>query len=159
MIKDSTGSNRRKQIAVKLMQTIPPCMRMIRTQMRLAARDELTVPQLRALLSVRRGLSQITMMAEDQGVSQPAMSKMIKLLMKKGWIVKEPPLPHQDQRGLRVKLTSDGNQFLDQIKGRTQIQIGKYLESISELQLHDLAAALTRLESILLLPKGRGHRK
>src|SRR5690242_809645 len=64
-------------------------MRRIREEIRSSSHSEFTVPQLRIMDQLVRGLSTAAELAEYQGVSLAAISKMVDGLVERGLVVRQ----------------------------------------------------------------------
>ena len=96
-------------VADRVMEAVPAVMRRIRLAMRadVAGQPGTTVPQLRALLFVRRhpGCS-LSAMAEHLGMTLPACSGLAERLVRAGLL--ERTTDPQERRRVQLRLTSDG---------------------------------------------------
>ncbi len=64
-------------------------MRQLRTEFRQSAKPEMTVPQHRILAHILGGAQTAAELAELQGVSLPAISKMVEFLVERGYLKRE----------------------------------------------------------------------
>ena len=122
--------------ASALLDAMPKAMGWIRTTMRAAMRDELTVPQFRILVHLsKRGPLTNGALAERQGVSIAAMSRMVETLVKKGLVDRESSVV--DRRALVIAVTPKGLSLF----GRSHTAVQRSLAAkISALSVDDQEA-------------------
>lgn len=72
----------------------------------IARRAEITIPQYRFLLSLKRGASRAANLAADSAIGRPTASVLIAEMERRGLIVREPDAA--DGRGVVLRLTPDG---------------------------------------------------
>jgi DNA-binding MarR family transcriptional regulator len=144
---DENGKESAEMMLVReLAETFPLLMSRIRATMRNNAKGQMTVAQLRILGSLYQESRTVTDLAEWQGVSAPAMSKMVDVLEKKGWI--ERGVHSQDRRQVGLKLTSEGRKrFLD-LRKQSQIRIAERLAKASDSDKQLIRQALTVLNTM-----------
>lgn len=107
------------EFASTLLDAAPRAMSWIRTTMRDAMKGELTVPQFRTLVHlVKRGPMTNGALAERQGVSVAAMSRMVETLARKGLVGREASAV--DRRALVIAATEEGLRLYG--KSRTAVQ-------------------------------------
>jgi len=122
-------------------------MHVVRSFVRAEADPHTTVPQFRILAAINRGLDQISKIAEHIGVSQPAMSRMVDVLMQKGLVAKDSdPI---DQRAYIIKLTPNGKQLFNQIKKESEKKIKRKLETMAPEQIAALRNAVTCINNFV----------
>lgn len=122
-------------------------MRRIRSNLRIAASDELTVPQFRILAHIRGGLRHVGEIADLTDVSQPAMSKMVDGLVSRGLIRREPD--RQDRRLIALRLTPKGSTLFRHVQKTAQKRLGEQLQSLNSSEKRSLIRALNLIESVL----------
>ena len=66
--------SRDSDIAKRLLEVIPKCMRVIRRELRQFAKPSLTVPQFRVLAHINSGTELTSDLAEQHGISLPAIA-------------------------------------------------------------------------------------
>jgi len=88
-----------------LLTGVPSVMRFIRYQMRQHRQAELSVPQFRSLVFLSHNENaSLSEMAEHLGLSLPATSRMVELLVKRGWMRRRTELSHaRDARARHVE--------------------------------------------------------
>lgn len=73
---------------------------------RIARRAEITIPQYRFLLALKRGASRAASLASDSAIGRPTASALITDMERRGLIVREPDA--EDGRGVLLRLTELG---------------------------------------------------
>ncbi|HXR27134.1 MAG TPA: MarR family transcriptional regulator [Candidatus Baltobacteraceae bacterium] len=136
-------------VADRVMEAVPAVMRRIRRAMRaeVAGQPGTTVPQLRALLFVRRhpGCS-LSAMAEHLGMTPPACSGLAERLVRAG--VLERTIDPQERRRVQLRLTSDGKERVAHADLRARSWLIEGLADLAPADLRALAGALELLERV-----------
>ncbi len=139
--------------ARRLIATVPPLMKAIRTEMRRAAPAGLTVPQFRVLIFARSfpGAS-ITELAEHLGVTVPTASVTVDRLVKQGLL--EAPHQPDNRRRRSLALTDEGAASIATAMDATAAAFAARLAALSreELALVEQAMALLEHRMIEDLP-------
>ncbi len=138
---------RNKDIALQFIEIAPLMIRTVKGEVQKVAEGRLTHPQYRILAQIDRGVNTVSQIANQHGVSQPAMSKMVQALVVRGLI--ERSTQAGDRRQAILKLTKKGHSLFRELKGGAAELLGKRLESISTKELRELEEALSSLEKIL----------
>ena len=98
--------------------------------MRSMAKGQMTIAQLRILARLYQDVYTITYLAEWQGVSAPAMSKMVDVLEKKKWVER---VPHShDRRQVGLRLTAEGKKVFLNLRKAAKARMAETLHSVSE---------------------------
>ena len=143
-------------LAQRLLEVIPPLMHQIRTEVRVVAQDNLTVPQFRSLANIRRGVCTVGQIAEDQGISQPAASKIVEGLASRG-ILKRSPHP-QDRRQVILQVTGPGNRLFEKVRALARARIAGRLSHLPAADHQKLEHALDQIEAVFAKAKDGGSR-
>ncbi len=130
-----------------------PTMSRIRSEMRSHSPADLSVPQYRILASIYRGRIHVGEIANHQGVSQPAMSKMVDSLVQKGFI--ERGTENKDRRQVHLKLTKTGEALYKKVREATQENLKSKLSCLTEREQQELELGLKHLEKLFDLPGDR----
>ena len=133
------------ELAKKILDVIPQSMAKIRTEMRAASPSDLSVPQYRILGSIFRGRNLAGEIAKHQGVSQPAMSKMIDSLVEKALIRRDTQ--SKDRRQIPLLLTPEGEAVFLKIRRTAQAEIGRRTVKMNARDRKELFQGLAQLES------------
>jgi DNA-binding MarR family transcriptional regulator len=130
-----------------ILDSVPTAMRTIRREMRFHAKSQLSVPQFRILVFLfKEDDATASALAEWQGVSLPAVSKMITLLVTKKFIVRTPNVT--DRRSVRLKLTKKGERFFLDVRQRVEKKIEGPLGHISAADRRALREGLRILKGL-----------
>jgi DNA-binding MarR family transcriptional regulator len=106
-----------KKISNQLLLLVPLMIRIFRNELKaVVPPEQLTIAQFRILAGLHHGLNQINKLTEQQGVSQPAMSKLIDGLIKKGLIERHPH--PTDRRQHHLQFTPKGEALFLKVQER-----------------------------------------
>lgn len=134
------------EVAKRVLEVIPLSMARIRTEMRAASPSDLSVPQYRILGSILRGRNLAGEIAKHQGVSQPAMSKMIDSLVEKGLIRRDTQ--GKDRRRIPLLLTPEGEELFLKIRRTAQQELSRHTGQLNARDRKELLQGLAQLERI-----------
>ena len=136
------------QVAIEILETIPPSMRAIREQMRSGRAASLSVAQFRLLLFVRRhpGTS-LSPVAEHLGTTLPAASQLVERLVRAGLVTREQHLA--ERRRVELRLTEAGGATLAECDARTRAWLCQRLSGLAGEELDRLSGALQELRGLL----------
>jgi DNA-binding MarR family transcriptional regulator len=136
------------QVAIAILETIPPSMRAIREQMRSGRAANLSVAQFRLLLFVRRhpGTS-LSPVAEHLGTTLPAASQLVERLVRAGFVTREQHLA--ERRRVELRLTEAGGATLAECDARTRAWLCERLSGLAGEELDRLSGALQELRGLL----------
>lgn len=105
--------------------------RVIRLQMRSHRAPQMSVPQFRALLFVRRKPQvSISELADHLGLTRPTTTALVDKLVRSGWMVREGDV--SDRRRVRLGLTRAGEAILASAEQQTQAYFVQRLGHLSE---------------------------
>lgn len=115
--------------AALVIETVLLGMRTIRTEMRKGCPVDLSIPQFRMLLFLKRhsGAS-ISDLAEHIGLTLPSMSKTVDGLVKRGLVSRETSTT--DRRRAILTLTTCGEETFMAAKNATRAQIAEKLDAL-----------------------------
>jgi len=136
------------ELAKKLLDIIPPSMNWIRTEMRGAMNDDLSVPQFRIMASIFRGNNVACDIAKSQGISQAAMSKMIDSLVMRGFVEREAN--ENDRRHFHLNLTKEGDTLFKRMRKNAQANLKEQISCLKADDREDLEKGLQALEKLFL---------
>lgn len=131
-----------------IMEVIPPLVRLIRAEIKVAASGKITFPQYRVLANINRGLRTVSEIAEHQGVSQPAMTKTVNHLVKQGFVSKEKS--SEDARQTLLSLTSSGSSMRQKIRSSAQKKIDIYFKDLSKGDKSQIISSLQILRDAII---------
>lgn len=141
-------------LAQQLISVLPPIMQQLRAQARVAIKGKLTLPQFRILANIRTGINTVGGIADNIGVTQPTMSKMVDGLVLKGLIKRETHI--SDRRQINLTLTKKGDTLFLQSRQLVQMSLSQKFKSIPIEHRSELTAALNLIQTVLL-PAVRGE--
>jgi DNA-binding MarR family transcriptional regulator len=136
------------QVAVAILETIPPLMRAIREQMRSGRAASLSVAQFRLLLFVRRNPgTNLSSAAEHLGTTLPAASQLVERLVRAEFMTRaQHP---EERRRVELRLTDAGGATLAECDSRTRAWLCERLSALGESELDRLATTLGELRGVL----------
>ena len=136
-------------LASQFIELAPLMIRKVKAEIRLAAQGRITHPQFRILANINRGSNTVSQIALDHGVSQPGMSKMVDVLVVKGFIKRT--VQAKDRRQVVLKLSTKGLSLFKGLKKEAAENLGLKLKQLPPLEQKYLAEALLHLDRILKL--------
>lgn len=104
--------------AKQILEIVPRTMRVLRSEIRALAKSELTVPQFRILIHLSESARNNNQLAESQGVSVAAMSRMVDGLVKRGLIKRAASL--KDRRQIFLELSAEGRKVHERLQAEVQ---------------------------------------
>ena len=133
--------------ARELLAGVPSVMRFIRHQMRGHRQAELTVAQFRALVFLSHNdAAALSALAEHIGLSLPATSRMVELLVKRGLI--ERQVRSSDRRCVSLSLTGRGKAIFRTALEATQAVLARRLDDLSAGELSLVSQAMGILSQV-----------
>jgi DNA-binding MarR family transcriptional regulator len=127
--------------ARELLSGAPAIMRFLRDQMRSNRQAELTVPQFRALIFISQNEKpSLSAMAEHLGLSLPATSRMVEVLVKRGLV--ERRARRADRRCISLSLTAPGRAALRVALQAAQTALARRFDALSARELALVSRAL-----------------
>jgi DNA-binding MarR family transcriptional regulator len=134
--------------AREVLDVVPLAMRTIRAEMRSRRGLDLSVPQFRALLFIkRRPGAALNQVAEFLGLTAPSTSRMIDGLVQRGLVKRGSD--DDDRRKLALRLTSAGQGVLDTARQGTLRRLSGMLERLDADQRLRLVSGLEDLRSAI----------
>lgn len=130
-------------ISGSLLDALPPVIRAIRSAMRDARGAALTVPQFRVLGFVALQSCTNKQIAEWQGVSLPAMSRMVGSLVRRKLLVRAPDAA--DRRQVQLRLSTQGKEALERQRKVIETRLAGRIATLGKGEKEALAAALIAL--------------
>jgi DNA-binding MarR family transcriptional regulator len=133
--------------AQDLLAALHLLMRFVRAEMRRNRRAELTVPQFRALVFVSHTDNpSLSEMAEHLGLSLPAASRMVGLLVKRGLIGRQ--VRPDNRRSVSLSLTPQGRSTFRKALQATQRAMAQQFETLSGKELAQVSGAVQVLSRV-----------
>ena len=141
------------QVAITILETLPPSMRAIREQMRAGRVDGMSVAQFRLLIFVRRNPgTSLSPLAEHLATSLPAASQLVERLVQIGLLTRGPH--PESRRRIEVHLTPAGAAALAQCDARTRAWLCDRLSGLDEADLERIEGSLRELSGLLADERG-----
>jgi len=131
------------ELSKALLDLIPRIMRSIRVSMREFTGPQLTVPQFRALAYVALAPCSNKQLADWQGVSLPAMSRMVECLVKRKLLVRT--VDRNDRRQVQLQLSKKGRDQFERLRHALQLELSARITTLDEQKKRTLADGLTVL--------------
>lgn len=158
LLENKTNSLTTETCAAAVMDTVPLIMRIIRSEMRSHRASDLSVPQFRALVYIRRcaGAS-LSDVAEHVGLALPSVSKLIDKLVARGLIVRQDA--PSDRRRVTLMLTPNGEAVLQAASQATQQRLIKILNTLSPDELISVIETMNILYQIFALDPASNSQK
>ncbi len=132
------------QLAELILDVVPGQMRLLRAKMRANAEGEFTVPQLRVMAHVYKGAATANELASLQGVSLPAISKLVDTLVTKHLLVRE--YKEGNRKQVFLSLSKKGEKRFLEIRKRTEIELAESYASLSSEQRGSICEGLKALK-------------
>jgi DNA-binding MarR family transcriptional regulator len=130
-------------------EVIPPLWNLVRENVRSIASEQfdISVEQFHILRHIRRGVTSVSDLAEAKGISRPAISQAVDLLVEKGLISRQQE--KGDRRFVKLALTPAGDDLMAQIFKENRAWMASRLESLSPGDLECLVQGLQTLKIML----------
>ena len=130
-------------------ETVPPLWNFVRSHIRATATTQfdITVEQFHVLRHVRRGSGSVGELATAKGISRPAISQAVDILVKKGLLTRVQST--QDRRYVELALTSEGNHLLDAVFKETREWMKERMQSLTAQELESIAKAMDVMKKIM----------
>ncbi|MEN6369744.1 MAG: MarR family transcriptional regulator [Thermotogota bacterium] len=130
-----------------VLDTVPLVMRAVRAEMRSRRGSDLSVPQFRVLVFVRRrpGAS-LSDVAQHVGMLLPSMSKLVTGLVARGLVSRTPS--KTDRRRLVLVLTAKGGALVESARRGAQAGLARRLSGLSREDREAVARALSALDAL-----------
>ena len=135
------------ECAREVLDVVPSVMRFIRTEMRSHRALDLSVPQFRSLVFIKRTAgASLSAVAEHLGLTPPSTCKLIDGLCNRGMVTRrESP---DDRRRLTLEITAEGAQALASAHSEAQKSLSRLLASMDEGELHTVTRAMSALRRV-----------
>ncbi len=141
------GPPDRDALAELVLEVLPRTMRRIRQVTRRASEGGLTVPQVRALLFVRRQPgTDLSALAVHLGVSRPSASAMVERLVRAGLVARSQD--PAERRRLSLGLTAAGQEATARARLATRRWLADALAALPDADVVALAGTLPILDRV-----------
>ena len=130
-----------------VLEGVPAVMRFLRHHMRAHRQAGLTVPQFRAMVFAHHGEERsLSAMAEHIGLSLPAASRMVDLLVRRGLLRRETQ--PGDRRRIALSLTRRGDGAFRAAFAATRLGLGRALRRLPPRELEEISKAMRILSRV-----------
>lgn len=133
-------------VSSSLLSALPPIIRAIRATLRDFEDGSLTAPQFRVLGFVSLRPCTSKQLAEWQGVSLPAMSRMVSCLVQRRLLVRTPDT--LDRRQVQLRLSTQGDNKFKRLRTAIELDLAARIATLGKPEKHALDAGLTALEEL-----------
>ncbi len=139
-------------LAARVVDTTLQMLCAIRSEMRQGAGTDLTMAQFRALVTLHRSPgASLSDVADEVGVSPPAMSKLIDGLVERGLV--ERTAQANDRRRVELVASAEGRKALERVRMAVQARVAERLASLTPTQRSAIAEAMAALDAALAVPE------
>ena len=137
-----------QQTIDRFWESFPPTWNRIRTNVRGIAVEKfgITVEQFHILRHIRKGHGSVSELAEAKGISRPAISQAVELLVGKGLVTRRQNA--EDRRFVQLELTDEGSELLSAIFRENRIWMEQKLSILTPEQMAQIIAVLDVLKSV-----------
>ncbi len=133
-------------------------MRFMRRQMRRHRHAELTVPQFRSLIFLSNHAdASLSALAEHIGLSLPAASRMVQLLVDRGLMDRRAHAG--DRRRVSLSLTRQGRDAYRTALAATEAAMARTLKTLTSRQLDQVGSAMGMLHDVFVSDNGERDRQ
>jgi len=136
-----------RTISEEFMSVAISSMHLVRAHMRAETGSSLTIPQFRVLAGIFNNNSHICSLAEQIGVSQPAISRIIENLVNKKMVTRTTD--SLDRRSSILKLTKKGENTFQDIKEKARIKIEKKMTDFKPDELEKIKQSLSCIKNFI----------
>ena len=136
-----------QQTIDRFWESFPPTWNRIRTNVRGIAVEKfgITVEQFHILRHIRKGHGSVSELAEAKGISRPAISQAVELLVGKGLVTRRQNT--EDRRFVQLELTDEGSELLSAIFRENRIWMEEKLSALNSEQMKQIISTLEVLKT------------
>jgi DNA-binding MarR family transcriptional regulator len=130
-------------------EAFPPLWRSVTAHIRQVAAEQfdISVEQFHILRHIRRGCNSVSALADTRGISRPAVSQSVELLVNRGLVARTTdPL---DRRHVKLDLTAEGNALMDAAFGDTRQWMMDKFNLLSAAEIQALSLSMESLKKLL----------
>lgn len=136
------------QLAKVILDVVPTAMRTIKTQMRAAGKNTLTVPQFRVLNRLANGAMSNQELSDWMGVSAPTMSKIVDNLVLRHLVSRKTE--REDRRQVTLECTRQGHSLSNSIRKSVQKELARRISLLPQTKRMTLETGLLVLKETFL---------
>ena len=137
-----------QEAARQLLSVLPPLNRLMITELRQEADDDMTMPQFRVLTYLAEKPVTLSAIARLRRVSLQAAGELVQSLVERGWIERVPD--PNDRRQSMLHLTEQGWAKYRQLDDRMRQRLLIYMEKLSEAEMAAVQLALPALQRVIM---------
>ncbi len=131
------------ECAEQILTAVPTIVRELWNRLQAETPMAVTWAQFGLLSLLYQRRLDLTTLAHEWGVSAPSMSKMVNLLVKRGWIAREPDLT--DRRRKLLSLTPTGHQVHERVREAVRKNLACSLDRLNGEQQAQIVSSLDLL--------------
>ena len=149
MDQETLSSEILMQVVDGYWETFPPLWHSIQVHIRQVAAEQfnITVEQYHILRHIYRGCDSVSALANVRGISRPAVSQAVELLVARGLVARTTNL--QDRRHVKLDLTKDGNTLMHAISGDTRQWLMRKFAPLSADEIQGFVRSMEGLKKII----------
>lgn len=138
-----------EQAVERFWETVPPLWKFVRSHIRdtATAKSDITVEQFHMLRHVRRGAVSVSELADAKGISRPAISQAVDVLVRKELLTRVQST--RDRRYVELALTEEGGELLDTVFKENRSWMKERMNVLTKEELETIAKAMESLKKIL----------
>jgi DNA-binding MarR family transcriptional regulator len=150
------SENLLQQTVDEVIETLPGVWGRIRSNLRAAAIENfgITLEQFHALRHIRSGYATVAELAEKKGISRPAISQAVEVLVDKGLVTRESN--PADRRSPHLKVTPHASDFLDANFEKNRIWMKEEMKALSPDEMTQVIQVMEILKKTFT-PEERKH--
>jgi DNA-binding MarR family transcriptional regulator len=134
------------EISKQIMEVVPRAMRLIRTEMRIYAKGQLTVPQFRILIKLTRHSQTHKEVAEWLGVTPATLTRIVDTLVKRKLVTRE--VGKNDRRLTYLSPTATGRALAEKYRERINEHLESQINALSSSEKTKLKEGLRILSLV-----------
>lgn len=144
-------------LARQILELFPQFKLFLRSEGKQLKETQPSIPQMATLGAIMRGVNTVGKLTQLHGVSQPAVSRIIDGMVKKGWIDRLPN--STDRRLIELKLSVNGQKYFERRRARILKALEGRLADFSQSNIQQLIHGVELLSQVLSETKTKGIEK
>src|SRR5258708_1026682 len=137
-----------QEAARELLSVLPLLNRLMITELRHEAEDDMTMPQFRVMTYLSEKPATLSAIARYRRVSLQAAGEVVQSLVERGWIERVPD--PNDRRQSMLHLTQHGQTQYRQLDDRMQQRLLTYIENLNGEEMAAVQLALSALHRVIM---------
>ncbi len=139
----------KNKLSHQILTTIPNAMSFLSQTIKDCAEGDIGVTQFRILSNIDSGIKRVKDIAEINGVSQPAISKMVELMVSRALISRKRD--DSDRRSTVLNMTLKGREVFQGVENRAADKVLERLNRMQESEVIEIEQALLKIEELIHL--------